>query len=242
MLQMLQAGFPRSGRLTPLAALLGMGWLQHLQQVAPATGVVRVVWPLDVADVACVRMTTEITLLTLFPHLHSLILCAPHAQATSATLRFLLAGDPRSRGFMLAQASTLSPRPPPPSPSAADDEPPPGHPAWDRPPVEEPDGWELADWNDAEPTDMAWAAPAPFMACDVPALHKKVAAYLEPGGGTALLCPYCGQRHRHGGFGHRLAHCADPQGRGYVLIEVEVVPPWLVHRAPTAASDRELRR
>ena len=80
--------------------------------------------------------------------------------------------------------------------------------------------------------------PAPVLVCDVPWLHPEVPAYPDPSGGTALLCPFCGQKHRHGGFGHRLAHCADPRGRGYVLVEVEAVPPWLVPRASAA----ELRR
>lgn len=134
--------------------------------------------------------------------------------------------------------------PPPPSPPATDDELPPGPPAWDRLPVEKPDGWQPAGWDGAKPADTVWAAPAqvPFMSCDVPELHPKVAAYPEPGGSTALLCPFCGQQHRHGGFGHRLAHCADPRGRGYVLVQAGAAPPWAIHHAPTAASDMELRR
>ncbi len=153
-----------------------------------------------------------------------------------------------------------APRPPPPAPPAADDEPPPGHPAWDRPPVEDVDGWEPLEWNDA-----AWPAAgagavlnadasatrttrtgengaAPVLVCDVPWLHPEVPAYSDPSGGTALLCPYCGRQHRHGGFGHRLAHCADPRGRGYVLVQVGAAPPWAVHHAPAAAPDMELRR
>jgi len=175
-----------------------------------------------------------------------------------------------------------APRPPPP---AADEEPPPGHPAWDRPPVEEPDGWEPVDAHvgmevcdlanpaasprkyagftspdglgastvnlssgDVLLADHAPARPelelvqVPYLSCDVPALHPEVAAYPEPGGGTALLCPYCGRQHQHGGFGHRLAHCADPRGRGYVLVQACAAPPWAAHRAPAAAPDMELRR
>ncbi len=141
-----------------------------------------------------------------------------------------------------------APRPPPVEPAADDDddEPPPGHPAWDRPPVEESDGrWELADWGDVEPAaDVVWDAlvPVPFTSCDVPALHPKVAAYPEPGGGVVLLCPYCDRRHLHGGLGHRLAHCDDPQGKGYVLIRAGTAPPWAVPRARAAAPNRELRR
>jgi len=126
-------------------------------------------------------------------------------------------------------------RPQPPSPPAADDEPPPGHPAWDRPPVEDVDGWEPAGWDGAEPVlDTPWPMPrsAPVLVCDVPWLHPEVPAYPEPGGGTALLCPYCGRQHRHGGFGHRLAHCADPRGRGYVLVQDGAAPPWSVRHGP----------
>ncbi len=189
-----------------------------------------------------------------------------------------------------------APRPPPPPPPAADDaadddEPPPGHPAWDCPPVEEPDGrWVLADGPDLEEfvaaADLAsggesengfWVArsgfangfgePAiyaladdpvtnirmirtpemegasmPYLSCDVPALHPDVPAYPTPGGGMTISCPYCGKLHRHGGTGHRLAHCADPRGRGYVLIEAGTTPPWAVPHAPVAVPDRELRR
>ena len=56
------------------------------------------------------------------------------------------------------------------------------------------------------------------LTCDVPWLHVETPARLAPDG-TVLVpeCPYCGEQHRHRGFGHRLAHCADPRGRGYVL-------------------------
>ena len=148
-----------------------------------------------------------------------------------------------------------APRPPPPSPAADDDdgvddlpppEPPRGHPAWDVPPVEEPDGrYELADWDDAEPAGAFWDVPTPqtpFMVCDVPALHPAIPAYVAADGGTVLVCPYCGQLHHHGGFGHRLAHCADPGGRGYELVEVAAVPPWTLSHAPAAALGRELRQ
>jgi putative DNA primase/helicase len=126
-----------------------------------------------------------------------------------------------------------APRPQPPSPPAADDEPPPGHPAWDRPPVEDVDGWVPAGWDGVEPVlDTPWPIPrsAPVLVCDVPWLHPEVPAYSDPSGGTALLCPYCGRQHRHGGFGHRLAHCADPRGRGYVLVPAVSPVPWAVHR------------
>ncbi len=130
------------------------------------------------------------------------------------------------------------PRPPPAEP-AGDDQPPPGHPAWDRTPVEESDGdgWEPDGWGGAEPVpDPPWPVPRPasVLACDVPWLHPEVPAYAVADGGTTLLCPFCGQHHHHGGFGHRLAHCANPQGRGYVLIQAEAAPSWMAHRAQGA--------
>ncbi len=137
------------------------------------------------------------------------------------------------------------PHPEPPSPPDAGDGPPPAPPAWDRSPVNEPDGREPASWDGVEPVlDTPWPIPrsAPVLVCDVPWLHPEVPAYAAADGGTMLLCPFCGQKHRHGGFGHRLAHCADPQGRGYVLVEVEAVPPWLIHRAPVAPPIADLRR
>lgn len=57
--------------------------------------------------------------------------------------------------------------------------------------------------------------------CDVPWLHPAVPAYAAPGGGTVVeACPFCGQQHQHSGFGHRLAHCDDQRGRGYVLTDM----------------------
>ena len=190
-----------------------------------------------------------------------------------------------------------APRPgraPPPARPVADDEPSPGHPAWDRLSVGEPEIWEpvgahvVEAWEMLEEVTNAPQTPcarsmgtkahlvnqlvvsgceppkasieaaaevldrvrpllncmptAPFPTCDVPALHVEVLAYPELGGGTALSCPYCGQRHRHGGFGHRLAHCADPRGRGYVLVCAGPAPPWAVHHAPAAAPAGEMRR
>jgi len=136
------------------------------------------------------------------------------------------------------------PPPAPPSPPAGDDEPPPASPAQGWPPVKEPDGWDHVESGEVEPADTVWPmqAQASFLVCDVPWLHPEVPAYAAADGGTALLCPFCGQKHRHGGFGHRLAHCADPQGRGYVLVEVEAVPPWLIHGAPAAPPIADLRR
>jgi len=130
------------------------------------------------------------------------------------------------------------------APADADHEPSPGHPAWDRPPVEDVDGWEPLEWDGA-----AWPAAgagvvlkagavasrttrtgkngdAPVLACDVPWLHPEVPAYAAADGRTTLLCPFCGQHHHHGGFGHRLAHCADPRGRGYVLVPAVSLAPW----------------
>jgi len=181
------------------------------------------------------------------------------------------------------------PHPEPPASPAADDEPSPGHPAWDRPPMEAPDPWEIAKVSDVDmlawdkamrgehdggvfknagkigvlnenrvltpvrchaenqpaeggasgpsvPADdlaLATRTPrtgengaAPVLVCDVPWLHPKVRAYAAADGGTTLLYPFCGQHHHHGGFGHRLAHCADPRGRGYVLVPAATPPSW----------------
>lgn len=70
----------------------------------------------------------------------------------------------------------------------------------------------------------------PVLICDVPWLHPEVPAYAVADGSTTLVCPFCDQRHHHGGFGHRLAHCADPRGRGYVLVPPVSPAPWAVHR------------
>jgi len=68
--------------------------------------------------------------------------------------------------------------------------------------------------------------PSVPLVCDVPWLHADAPAYLAPDGGVVLpRCPFCGEQHRHGGFGHRLAHCAEPMGRGYVLRPVGPAPP-----------------
>ena len=108
--------------------------------------------------------------------------------------------------------------------------------------------------GDALPADRASARPelelvqAPYLSCDVPALHPEVAAYPEPGGGTALVCPYCGRQHRHGGFGHRLAHCADPRGRGYALVPAVPPAPWAARQPsgggarPRQAAERDYGR
>jgi len=47
-----------------------------------------------------------------------------------------------------------------------------------------------------------------------------------------LKCPYCGGKHLHGAgdnpdrvnafLGHRVAHCDDPSGKGYILTLGEV--------------------
>ncbi len=59
--------------------------------------------------------------------------------------------------------------------------------------------------------------------------------------GGAIQRPHC-TLHRHGEFGHELAHCADPQGRGYVLVEVEAVPPWMALCASRSARAADARR
>jgi hypothetical protein len=38
-------------------------------------------------------------------------------------------------------------------------------------------------------------------------------------------CPHCGKIHTHGGVpGHRVAHCPEGRGVGYVLVPAEVSP------------------
>ncbi|MGI5408692.1 hypothetical protein ACQEV9_18100 [Streptomyces chartreusis] len=45
------------------------------------------------------------------------------------------------------------------------------------------------------------------------------------GDDLVVICPHCGEKHRHGaggGYGHRIAHCSGrgtPAGRGYFLTE-----------------------
>lgn len=63
------------------------------------------------------------------------------------------------------------------------------------------------------------AAP-PVMVYDAPWLHPEVPAHLGADGQILLAaCPFCGKQHRHRGFGHRLAHCDEPGGRGYLLLD-----------------------
>jgi len=67
--------------------------------------------------------------------------------------------------------------------------------------------------------------------CDVPWLYPEVAAFMESNGQVLVRCPHCGQQHRHGGFGHRMAHCDRPDGRGYVL-----VPPVVAEGAAVSSG------
>ncbi len=73
--------------------------------------------------------------------------------------------------------------------------------------------------------------PPPVPVCDVPWLHPEVAAFAAPDGQVFVRCPHCGQQHRHGGFGHRMAHCDRPDGRGYVL-----VPPVVAEGAAVSSG------
>lgn len=86
------------------------------------------------------------------------------------------------------------------------------------------------------PDDVSPASSGQFddlIICDVPWLHADAPAFLEEDGSVVLpSCPYCGERHRHRGFGHRLAHCADPGGRGYVLRSAGAAPPGSGERWP----------
>lgn len=143
----------------------------------------------------------------------------------------------------------MSPEPdhpsrPTPAPEPTNDEPPPGHPAWEPAPIDDWRGWEPADYADVmvapdvgvsgtgeeerdcqvgEPSFRSEAEP---LVCDVPWLHEDAPAFRADDGAVILpACPYCGARHRHGGFGHRLAHCNRQAGRGYVLRPMGVVKP-----------------
>jgi hypothetical protein len=55
------------------------------------------------------------------------------------------------------------------------------------------------------------------MSALVIALARRVGAVI------VVSCPYCRHEHRHGGatLGHRIAHCREADGRGYVLRLVE---------------------
>lgn len=73
------------------------------------------------------------------------------------------------------------------------------------------------------------------MVYDVPWLHPEVPAHLGSDGQILLAaCPFCGQQHRHGGFGHRLAHCAEPRGKGYLLVDAGPAAPQVMRGAMVA--------
>ncbi len=63
------------------------------------------------------------------------------------------------------------------------------------------------------------------------AMHPEVPAFAAPDGRVLVRCPHCGQQHHHGGFGHRMAHCDRPDGRGYVL-----VPPVIADGAAVSSG------
>lgn len=86
------------------------------------------------------------------------------------------------------------------------------------------------------------AAPAPSAQLDaVPILRPEISAYVAPDGhGVLAQCPFCDMLHRHGGFGPRHAHCADPSGRIYILCDAGPAPasildpPMTRNNAPSA--------
>jgi len=103
----------------------------------------------------------------------------------------------------------------------------------------------MRDWMVQTPENIS-ANPAtrtlgkgasPVLVCDVPVLHPEVSAYPTLGGGMTIQCPFCGKLHLHGGTGHRLAHCADPRGRGYVLVPAVSPAPWAA-RQPSGEGAR----
>lgn len=152
----------------------------------------------------------------------------------------------------------VDPEPPPPptpgpSPSSAPetDAPPLGHPAGETAPVEDWGGWEPADYSDVmvlaedvggtgtpdEPRKVSEFGTLSFhddagpTVCDVPWLHADAPAFMADDGAVILpVCPFCGGRHRHRGFGHRLAHCDRQLGRGYVLREVRSAAVGFAHQ------------
>jgi hypothetical protein len=83
---------------------------------------------------------------------------------------------------------------------------------WDRVGDEAP--WP--DYEQPEPEEWDVSARAQLV-CDVPWLHPDVPAFAAEGGMSVVLCPFCGEQHVHHGYGHRLAHCSEPTGKGYVL-------------------------
>lgn len=39
------------------------------------------------------------------------------------------------------------------------------------------------------------------------------------GSSVDIICPYCGEIHRHGNeAGHRVSHCASPNNPGYIIV------------------------
>lgn len=112
----------------------------------------------------------------------------------------------------------LPPRGPPPGP----DPPPASGPGTSRPVAP---GIVLPNGRVVPPADMPTRPEkAPSTTCDVPWLHPEVPAFAAPDGRLVVLCPHCGEPHRHRGFGHRLAHCDEPAGRGYVLKDAGAFP------------------
>lgn len=75
------------------------------------------------------------------------------------------------------------------------------------------------------------------LVCDVPWLHRDAPAFRADDGAVILpACPYCGGRHRHRGFGHRLAHCNRQLGRGYVLRQVGSVVSGIARQSDANGS------
>ncbi len=71
------------------------------------------------------------------------------------------------------------------------------------------------------------------LVCDVPWLHADAPAFMAEDGSVILpACPYCGGQHRHRGFGHRIAHCVERKGRGYVLRQAVAAIPEQRGQAP----------
>ena len=79
---------------------------------------------------------------------------------------------------------------------------------------------------DDEAIQAGAGALAPGPVPDAPWLHPSVPAHAEPNGQTVLAhCPFCGEQHRHHGFGRRWAHCVNPGTRRYELIDAGFALP-----------------
>ena len=101
------------------------------------------------------------------------------------------------------------------------------------PPEPEPPSMLIGPEMNRDGADISEQAPAPTS--DVPWLHPEVPAYVGLDGQTVIArCPFCGLQHRHHGFSHRLAHCTNPAGKGYKLLNAGPASPEMMQGAMVA--------